>query len=222
MSHLVDYILSDGGSQATVVIRGAGFTEEKPALQVEVNDTTCHVIRSNRTEVVCQMERLPVGVYQLTLLVRPYGFALNGSTGEGVFLRVEPKLVAIEPPTASEIGRSECQTDSKGSSAFCFLLFMACFGGSVLTLPMSSPAEKDIMWLDTLRVPQSPGVSFFKSDRLSCAVQVQVYSFQQFRWVLMFHSSSSCIHLTHSSVVFELIWPNCEMAKLWLIPGPLK
>ncbi|XP_009954196.1 PREDICTED: fibrocystin, partial [Leptosomus discolor] len=95
---------SDGGSQATVVIRGAGFSEEKPALQVEVNNTTCHVIISNQTEVVCQMKRLPVGVYQVTLLVRPYGFALNGSTGEGIFLRVEPKLVAIEPPTASEIG----------------------------------------------------------------------------------------------------------------------
>ncbi|KAK1207578.1 PKHD1 protein, partial [Pygoscelis papua] len=95
---------SDDGSQATVVIRGAGFTEEKPALQVEVNNTTCHVIMLNQTKVVCQMETLPVGVYQLTLLVRPYGFALNASTGEGVFLRVEPKLVAIEPPTASEIG----------------------------------------------------------------------------------------------------------------------
>ncbi|XP_076188719.1 fibrocystin isoform X2 [Aptenodytes patagonicus] len=99
----VEY-LSDDGSQATVVIRGAGFTEEKPALQVEVNNTTCHVITLNQTEVVCQMETLPVGVYQLTLLVRPYGFALNASTGEGIFLRVEPKLVAIEPPTASEIG----------------------------------------------------------------------------------------------------------------------
>ncbi|NXR04917.1 PKHD1 protein, partial [Sagittarius serpentarius] len=95
---------SDDGSQATVVIRGAGFTEEKPALQVGVNNTACHVIRLNETEVVCQMERLPVGVYLLTLLVRPYGFALNGSTGEGIFLRVEPKLVAIEPPRASEIG----------------------------------------------------------------------------------------------------------------------
>ncbi|NXV89286.1 PKHD1 protein, partial [Calonectris borealis] len=95
---------SDDGSQATVVIRGAGFTEEKPALQVEVNNTTCHVITLNQTEVVCQMERLPVGVYQLTLLVKPYGFALNASTGEDIFLRVEPKLVAIEPPTASEIG----------------------------------------------------------------------------------------------------------------------
>ncbi|KAF1512602.1 Fibrocystin, partial [Eudyptula albosignata] len=95
---------SDDGFQATVVIRGAGFTEEKPALQVEVNNTTCHVIMLNQTKVVCQMETLPVGVYQLTLLVRPYGFALNASTGEGIFLRVEPKLVAIEPPTASEIG----------------------------------------------------------------------------------------------------------------------
>ncbi|NWU65963.1 PKHD1 protein, partial [Pterocles burchelli] len=95
---------SDDGSQATVVIRGTGFTEEKPALQVEVNNTTCHVKAWNHTQLVCHIDRLPVGVYQLTLLVRPYGFALNASTGEGIFLSVEPKLVAIEPPTASEIG----------------------------------------------------------------------------------------------------------------------
>ncbi|NXE14723.1 PKHD1 protein, partial [Lophotis ruficrista] len=95
---------SDDGSQATVVIRGTGFTEEKASLQAEVNNMTCHVIKLNQTEVVCQMERLPVGVYQVMLLVRPYGFALNDSTGEGVFLRVEPKLEAIEPPRASEIG----------------------------------------------------------------------------------------------------------------------
>nr|XP_009942694.1 PREDICTED: fibrocystin [Opisthocomus hoazin] len=95
---------SDDGSQATVVIRGAGFTEERPAVQVEVNNMTCHIITLNQTKVVCQVERLPVGVYQVTLLVRPYGFALNGSTGEDIFLRVDPKLLAIEPPTASEIG----------------------------------------------------------------------------------------------------------------------
>ncbi|XP_038033294.1 fibrocystin isoform X3 [Anas platyrhynchos] len=95
---------SDDGSQATVVIRGVGFTEQNTTLQVEVNNTTCHIITLNQTEVVCNMERLPVGVYLLTLLVRPYGFALNASTGEGIFLRVEPKLVAIEPPRASEIG----------------------------------------------------------------------------------------------------------------------
>ncbi|XP_009642896.1 fibrocystin, partial [Egretta garzetta] len=99
----VEYLPGDG-SQATVVIRGAGFTEEKLALHVKVNNTTCHVITLNQTKVVCQMERLPVGVYQLALLVRPYGFALSAGTGEGIFLRVEPKLVAIEPPTASEIG----------------------------------------------------------------------------------------------------------------------
>ncbi|NXK19969.1 PKHD1 protein, partial [Arenaria interpres] len=95
---------SDDGSQATVVIRGAGFIEEKAALRVEVNNTNCHVITLNQTQVVCQMKRLPVGCYHVTLLVRPYGFALNASTGEDIFLRVEPKLIAIEPPTASEIG----------------------------------------------------------------------------------------------------------------------
>ncbi|NXL37172.1 PKHD1 protein, partial [Glaucidium brasilianum] len=106
LTPVVSYVeySSDDGSQATVVIRGSGFTEEKSALQVEVNNMTCYVITLNQTQVICEMERLPVGIYQVTLLVRPYGFALNGSTGEGIFLRVEPKLVAIEPPTASEIG----------------------------------------------------------------------------------------------------------------------
>ncbi|NXP76326.1 PKHD1 protein, partial [Ramphastos sulfuratus] len=99
----VEYSSGDG-SQATVIVMGAGFTEEKPAVQVKVNNRTCHIVALNQTKLVCQMKRLPVGVYQVTVLVRPYGLSLNGSTGEGIFLRVEPKLVAVEPPTAPEIG----------------------------------------------------------------------------------------------------------------------
>ncbi|NXY18048.1 PKHD1 protein, partial [Atrichornis clamosus] len=95
---------SDEGSQATVVIRGAGFGEEKPALRVEVNNRSCHVTTLNETQVVCQVPRLPVGIHQVTLLVAPHGFALNGSTGQGIFLAVEPTLGAVEPPMTSEIG----------------------------------------------------------------------------------------------------------------------
>uniref|UniRef100_A0A8C2SRX6 PKHD1 ciliary IPT domain containing fibrocystin/polyductin n=1 Tax=Coturnix japonica TaxID=93934 RepID=A0A8C2SRX6_COTJA len=95
---------ADDGSQVTVMIRGVGFSEKNTTLQVQVKNTTCSVVMSNQTQVVCKMERLPLGVHQLTLLVRPYGFALNASTGEGIFLRVEPRLAAIEPPRASEIG----------------------------------------------------------------------------------------------------------------------
>ncbi|NXE01600.1 PKHD1 protein, partial [Chaetorhynchus papuensis] len=99
----VEY-LSGEGSQATVVIRGAGFGEEKPALQVEVNNRGCHVTALNQTEVVCQVPRLPVGIHPVTLLVTPQGFALNGTTGQGIFLAVEPALGAVEPPSTSEIG----------------------------------------------------------------------------------------------------------------------
>ncbi|NXE91766.1 PKHD1 protein, partial [Menura novaehollandiae] len=95
---------SDEGSQATVVIRGAGFGEEKPALQVEVNNRSCHIITLNETQVVCQVPRLLVGTHRVTLKVTPHGFALNGSTGQGIFLAVEPTLGAVEPPTTSEIG----------------------------------------------------------------------------------------------------------------------
>ncbi|NWV41109.1 PKHD1 protein, partial [Grantiella picta] len=95
---------SGEGSQATVAIRGAGFGEEQPALQVEVNNRSCHITALSQTEVVCHMPRLPVGIHQVTLLVTPHGFALNGTSGQGIFLAGEPKLGAVEPPSASEIG----------------------------------------------------------------------------------------------------------------------
>ncbi|OXB53960.1 hypothetical protein ASZ78_006666, partial [Callipepla squamata] len=114
---------ADNESQATVVIRGAGFSEEKTALQVQVKNTTCFIVMSNQTTVVCKTERLPLGVHQLTLLVNPYGFALNTSTGEGIFLRVEPRLVAIEPPRASEIGGMRVALKGTGLDGVNLVLF---------------------------------------------------------------------------------------------------
>ncbi|XP_041336779.1 fibrocystin [Pyrgilauda ruficollis] len=95
---------SGEGSQATVVLRGAGFGEEQLALQVEVDRRSCHVTSLNQTQVVCQVPRLPVGIYPVTLLVTPHGFALSGTTGQGIFLTVQPTLGAVEPPSTSEIG----------------------------------------------------------------------------------------------------------------------
>ncbi|NXY54753.1 PKHD1 protein, partial [Callaeas wilsoni] len=95
---------SGEGPQATVAIRGVGFGEEKPALQVEVNKRSCHVTALNQTGVVCQVPRLPVGIYPVTLLVAPHGFALNSGTGRGIFLAVRLTLAAVEPPSTSEIG----------------------------------------------------------------------------------------------------------------------
>lgn len=166
MRHLDDSIPAGEGSQATVVIRGAGFGEEKPALQVEVNKRSCHVTALNQTEVVCQVPRLPVGIYPVTLLVTPHGFALNGTTGQGIFLAVEPALGAVEPPSTSEIGRCG---PSKGAAS-CFFLVMACFGSSALSLLKFSPDEEDISWLDTLCVPQSTVKNFLKTDRLPLAL----------------------------------------------------
>ncbi|NWT92254.1 PKHD1 protein, partial [Urocynchramus pylzowi] len=95
---------SGEGSQATVVLRGAGFGEEQLALQVEVDKRSCHVTSLTQTQVVCQVPRLPVGTYPVTLLVTPHGFALGGTTGQGIFLTVQPALEAVEPPSTSEIG----------------------------------------------------------------------------------------------------------------------
>ncbi|XP_074982450.1 fibrocystin isoform X2 [Caretta caretta] len=102
VSH-VEYSLADG-LHARVYITGSGFAGGSQALQIEVNHTTCQVMTSNQTGIVCWMNVLPMGLYQVTLLVRPYGFACNASKGQGIYLRVKPRLEAIEPPTASEIG----------------------------------------------------------------------------------------------------------------------
>ncbi|TRZ13995.1 hypothetical protein HGM15179_013119, partial [Zosterops borbonicus] len=100
-----DVEYSSGESpQGTVVVRGAGFGEEQANLRVEVNNRSCHVTALNQTQVVCQVPRLPAGTHPVTLLVTPNGFALGATTGQGLFLTVQPALGAVEPPSASEIG----------------------------------------------------------------------------------------------------------------------
>ncbi|XP_067401067.1 fibrocystin isoform X2 [Emydura macquarii macquarii] len=118
----VEYSLADG-LHTTVYITGSGFAEDSQSLQVEVNHTTCQVVTSNQTGIVCWMPVLPMGLYQVTLLVRPYGFARNTSKGQGIYLRVKPTLVAIEPPTASEIGGSSVILRGTGFEGISLVLF---------------------------------------------------------------------------------------------------
>ncbi|NWS24052.1 PKHD1 protein, partial [Polioptila caerulea] len=99
----VEYSSGDG-SWATVVLRGAGFGEEQLALRVEVSSRSCRVTALTQTRVTCRVPRLPVGTHPVTLLVTPHGFALSSTTGQGIFLTVQPTLGAVEPPLASEIG----------------------------------------------------------------------------------------------------------------------
>ncbi|XP_070274536.1 fibrocystin [Myotis yumanensis] len=100
--HSVWYSL-DGDMDLLVYITGTSFSEDSQALQITVNKTSCKVIFSNQTDVVCQTDLLPVGVYQISVLVRPSGRAINASGG-GLFLNVEPRLDAVEPSRAAEIG----------------------------------------------------------------------------------------------------------------------
>ncbi|XP_036910620.1 fibrocystin isoform X3 [Sturnira hondurensis] len=93
------------GSDTTllVYIAGTSFSGDSHALQITVSETSCKVIFSNQTHVVCETDLLPVGVHQISMLVRPSGRAANAS-GEGLFLNVEPRLDAVEPTIAAEIG----------------------------------------------------------------------------------------------------------------------
>uniref|UniRef100_A0A8C5IPZ5 PKHD1 ciliary IPT domain containing fibrocystin/polyductin n=1 Tax=Junco hyemalis TaxID=40217 RepID=A0A8C5IPZ5_JUNHY len=104
----VEYSSGNGGDLLTLhnpLIGGCtGFGEEQLALQVEVDRRSCHISSLNQTQVVCQVPRLLVGTYPVTLLVAPHGFALGATTGQGIFLTVQPTLGAVEPPSTSEIG----------------------------------------------------------------------------------------------------------------------
>ncbi|KAI5941136.1 Fibrocystin [Manis javanica] len=100
--HSVWYSL-DGDVNLLVYITGTGFSGDSQALEIAVNKTSCKVIFSNQTKVVCQTDPLPVGVHQISMLVRPSGRAIDAG-GQGLFLDVEPRLDAVEPSRAAEIG----------------------------------------------------------------------------------------------------------------------
>ncbi|KAL6078579.1 hypothetical protein STEG23_011148, partial [Scotinomys teguina] len=101
----VDYVWYSPGCDVNLLVyfTGTGFPGDSQSLQITVNKTSCEVIFSNETNVVCEMDLLPVGVHRILMLVRPSGLAVNAS-GEGLFLYVEPRLDAVEPTTAAEIG----------------------------------------------------------------------------------------------------------------------
>ncbi|KAB0365339.1 hypothetical protein FD754_009495, partial [Muntiacus muntjak] len=99
--HSVWYALDD--IYLLVYITGTSFSGDYEALQVTVNKTSCKVIFSNQTNVVCQTSLLPVGLHRISMLVRPSGLAINASGG-GLFLNVEPRLDSVEPSRAADIG----------------------------------------------------------------------------------------------------------------------
>uniref|UniRef100_A0A8C2VLV7 Fibrocystin n=1 Tax=Chinchilla lanigera TaxID=34839 RepID=A0A8C2VLV7_CHILA len=93
----------DGDTNLLVYITGTGLSGDSKTLQVMVNRTSCKIIFSNQTVVVCQADLLPVGVHQVLVLVRPSGLAVNAS-GEDLLLYLEPRLASVEPSRAAEIG----------------------------------------------------------------------------------------------------------------------
>ncbi|XP_074847514.1 fibrocystin isoform X4 [Carettochelys insculpta] len=135
----VEYSLADG-VHTKIYVTGSGFAEERHSLKIEVNHTTCHVVTSNQTAIVCWMNMLPMGLYQVTLLVRPYGFACNASKGQDIYLSVKPRLEAIEPATASEIGR--CTVILRGTG----------FAGVNLVLFGSQPCPINTNTSNTVRI----------------------------------------------------------------------
>ncbi|XP_060046033.1 fibrocystin isoform X3 [Erinaceus europaeus] len=100
--HLVQYS-QDGDTNLLVNFIGTSFSGDSQFLQIIVNKTNCKIIFSNHTYVVCQTTLLPMGVHQISMLVRPFGLAV-GTNGEDLFLNVEPKLDAVDPSKAAEIG----------------------------------------------------------------------------------------------------------------------
>ncbi|XP_055986612.1 fibrocystin [Sorex fumeus] len=100
--HSVWYSL-DGDIDLLVYITGTHFSGDSQSLQVTVNETSCKVIFSNFTNVVCRVSLLPVGLHRVLMMVRPFGLAISADGG-GLFLHVQPKLASVDPSRAAEIG----------------------------------------------------------------------------------------------------------------------
>ncbi|KAM9666760.1 fibrocystin [Trichechus inunguis] len=112
----------DNDTNLLVHITGTGFSDDSQALRVAVNITSCEVIFSNLTYVICHMGMLSVGVHWISMLVRPSGLAINAS-GEGLFLHVEPRLDAVEPCRAAEIGGLWATIRGSGLEGISLVLF---------------------------------------------------------------------------------------------------
>ncbi|XP_074093277.1 fibrocystin isoform X3 [Macrotis lagotis] len=98
------YSYRDDDINLLVCIMGSGFPVDSKALKVQVNQEICDVMFSNQTYVTCQMGFLPIGKYQIVMLVKHFGLALNVSGGEGIYFNIEPKLEVVEPSKGPEIG----------------------------------------------------------------------------------------------------------------------
>ncbi|KAG8124491.1 hypothetical protein E2320_019825, partial [Naja naja] len=99
----IDYS-TDDTEHMIVHIIGSGLTADHQSLLIEINNLTCKTLSSNHTNILCQMNVLPIGLYKVTLLVRPFGFAVNASGESSIFLKITPRLTSVEPSTASEMG----------------------------------------------------------------------------------------------------------------------
>ncbi|XP_045658188.1 fibrocystin isoform X3 [Ursus americanus] len=119
--HSVWYSL-DGDIDLLVYIFGTSFSGDPQAVEVMVNKTICQVLFSNQTHVVCRTDLLPVGTHQLSVVVRPSGCAINAS-GEALFLNVEPRLDAVEPSRAAEIGGLWATIQGSGLEDVSLVLF---------------------------------------------------------------------------------------------------
>ncbi|XP_060112738.1 fibrocystin [Heteronotia binoei] len=99
----VEYSVEDG-IHMLIHLVGSGFAADQGALLVEVNQMDCEILASNHSSALCRMDLLPPRLHRVTVLVRPCGFAVNASREGGIFVSVVPRLTAVEPPMASEIG----------------------------------------------------------------------------------------------------------------------
>ncbi|XP_053129194.1 fibrocystin [Hemicordylus capensis] len=117
----IDY--STDGTVHVILIMGSGLSADRRLLLIEVNQTVCEVLTSNYTGAVCQINLLPVGLYRVTLLVSPYGFATNASGNGDIFLKIMPRLTSIQPSIASEIGGLPVTLTGSGLDGVSLVLF---------------------------------------------------------------------------------------------------
>ncbi|XP_077171178.1 fibrocystin isoform X2 [Paroedura picta] len=104
-------------------LEGSGFTADRRLMLIEVNQMDCEILASNHSSTLCWMNLLPAGLYRITVLVRHYGFAVNASGEGGIFLRIMPRLTAIEPPVASEIGGLPVTLTGSGFDGISLVVF---------------------------------------------------------------------------------------------------
>ncbi|XP_072266168.1 fibrocystin [Pyxicephalus adspersus] len=106
MTPVVTDIQFSPGSRCDYIINitGSGFSMSPDDIHVSINKAECGIMDANMSCITCcATSGLPIGESEVTVHVKPMGFAVHGS-GKALTIYITPRLFSVIPSVISQTG----------------------------------------------------------------------------------------------------------------------